>query len=233
VVAPSAPRYAHFGIRVVALTIDLAILALLFVVLVSGVNAFAAQWNERWLDPLWSKPEVVNVRVESVGAPETVKHDDGIERTTAFSRETRLYADGSVRIFAVIEGRARLADGTETSGRAENLIGESSQSYWRTRATYAVFALLAMLYSGLFEASRHQGTPGKRVFRVVVADLAGQPLSPWRALWRQITKLVTVAMSGLGYLPALFTQRQQTIHDLLAGTIVIYARSAALAPRQI
>jgi uncharacterized RDD family membrane protein YckC len=54
-----------------------------------------------------------------------------------------------------------------------------------------------------------------------------------RALWRQMTKLVTVAMSGLGYLPALFTQRQQTIHDLLAGTVVIYARSAAPAPRQI
>jgi uncharacterized RDD family membrane protein YckC len=232
VVAPSA-RYAHFGIRIVALAIDLAILAVLFVVLVTGVNAFAAQWNEVWLDPLWSKPEIVDVRVEPVGAPETVKHDDGIERTTAFSRETRLYADGSVRIFAVIEGRARFADGTENSGRAENMIGESSLSYWRTRATYAVFALLAMLYSGLFEASRHQATPGKRLFRIVVADLNGRPLSPLRALWRQMTKLVTVAMSGLGYLPALFTQRQQTIHDLLAGTVVIYARSAAPAPRQI
>lgn len=232
-VAPSAPRYAHFGIRVVALAIDLAILAALFFVMVSGVNAFASQWDVRWLDPLWSKPEILNVRVETVGASETVKHDDGIERTTAFSRETRIYADGSVRIFAVIEGRARLADGTETSGRAENMIGESSGSYWRTRLTYAVFALLAMFYSGLFEASRYQATPGKRMFRIVVADLAGQPLSPWRALWRQMTKLVTVAMSGLGYLPALFTQRQQAIHDLLAGTIVIYARSAAPAPRQI
>ena len=216
---------APFGKRIVALALDGAAVAVIVAGVVYGANAFAWQWNTRILDPFWEEPVVVNTAVEKVGEPSTVKHEGGIERTTAFSRETRVYADGAVRIFHVIEGSARMPDGTVTSGRAETLAGESRATYWRTRATYGVIGLVAFLYYGLFEASPRQATPGKQLLGIRVTDLKGQRLSTVHAWLRQGAKIITLAMSGLGYLPALFTVKAQTIHDIVARTLVVTGQS--------
>lgn len=216
---------AGFLRRVAAVALDLGVCAAALAATVHAANAFGAQWDTRLLDPFWQAPVVVHTAVERVGEPTTVKHEGGIERTTAFSRETRVYADRSVRIFAVVEGSVRRPDGTTESGRAENLIGESRESYWRTRATYLVGALITFVYYGAFEASSRHATPGKRLLGMRVTGLKGAPLSASRAWFRQVTKLATVAMSGLGYLPALFSQRAQTVHDILAGTLVVTGTS--------
>jgi len=215
---------APFGKRIVALALDGAAVAVLVAAVVYGANAVAWQWSARALDPFWEEPVVVNTVVEKVGEPSAVKQD-GIERTTAFSRETRVYADGGVRIFHVVEGSARLPDGTVTSGRAETLAGESRATYWRTRITYGVVALVAFLYYGLFEASSRQATPGKQLLGIRVTGMKGERLSTVHAWLRQGAKVITLAMSGLGYLPALFTVKAQTIHDIVARTLVVTGQS--------
>ncbi len=220
---------APFGRRIVALVLDGAAVAVLVTAVVYGANAVAWQWDTRVLDPFWEEPVVVQTAVEKVGEPATVKHEGGIERTTSFSRETRVYADGALRIFHVIEGSARMPDGTVTSGRAETLAGESRFTYWRTRATYGVIALVAFLYYGLFEASVKQATPGKQLLGIRVTDMKGRRLSPVHAWLRQLSKAVTLAMSGLGYLPALFTVKAQTIHDIIARTLVVTGQSDRVA----
>lgn len=219
---------AHFGKRVVALALDGAVVAVLVVGVVYGANAVAWQWETRVFDPFWEEPVVVNPAVEKVGEPTTVKHEGGIERTTAFSRETRIYADGAVRIFHVIEGSARMPDGTVSSGRAEIAAGESRATYWRTRITYGAIALIAFLYYGLFEASSRQATPGKQLLGIRVTGMKGERLSPLHAWLRQGAKIITLAMSGLGYLPALFTVKAQTIHDIVARTLVVTGQSDKL-----
>jgi uncharacterized RDD family membrane protein YckC len=219
---------APFVKRIAAVALDGVAVAVLVAATVHGANAVAWQWSARVLDPFWETPEVVQTLVEPAGEPSTVKQD-GIERTTQFSRETRIYADGAVRIFSVVEGTARFPDGTVTSGRAENQIGESRQAYWRRRVTYAVVGVIAFLYYGLFESSSRQATPGKQLLGLRVTDLKGRRLTPLRAWLRQVTKLATVAMSGMGYLPALFTMKAQTVHDILAGTLVVTGRSAAVS----
>lgn len=216
---------ASFGKRIVALVLDGAAVAVLVVATVYGANAVAWQWDTRVLDPFWEEPVVVQTAVEKVGEPSTVKQEGGIERTTSFSRETRIYADGAVRIFHVVEGSARFPDGTVNEGKAETLAGESRFTYWRLRVTYGVIALITFLYYGLFEASARQATPGKQLLGLRVTGMKGQRLSPARAWFRQATKFVTLAMSGLGYLPALFTVKAQTVHDIFAQTLVVTGQS--------
>lgn len=216
---------AGFVRRLAAVALDGAAIAVAVAALVHGANALAAQWDTRVFDPLWEAPVVVDTRVELVGEATTVKHEGGIERTSQYSRETRIYADGALRIFHVIEGSARFPDGRVTEGRAENQVGESRETYWRTRLTYGLIAAIAFFYYGLFESSAAQATPGKQLLGMRVTDLKGQRVSPVRAWLRQASKLATLATSGLGYLPALFTVRGQTVHDIFAGTLVVTGRS--------
>jgi uncharacterized RDD family membrane protein YckC len=215
---------AGFGRRIVALALDGAAVAVIVVATVYGANAVAWQWSTRLLDPFWEDAVVVQTGIERVGEPSTVKQE-GVERTMSFSRETRVYADGAVRIFSVAEGSARMPDGSVVSGRAENQIGESRETWWRRRITYAVIGLIAFLYYGAFESSSSQATPGKRLLGMRVTGMKGQRLSLGRAWFRQVTKMATLAMSGLGYLPALFTMKAQTIHDILAQTLVVIGQS--------
>lgn len=219
---------ASFGRRIVAVALDGAAVAVIVVATVYAVNAIAWQWDTRWLDPFWETPEVVQTLREPAGEPSTVKQD-GIERTTQFLRETRVYSDGAVRIYSVVEGTAKLPDGSVVSGRAENPIGESRETWWRRRVTYAVVGLIVFLYYGVFEASTLQATPGKRLLGMRVTDLKGRRLSPLRAWLRQVGKIATVAMSGMGYLPALFTMKSQTVHDIIAGTLVVTGTSEKAA----
>jgi len=91
--------------------------------------------------------------------------------------------------------------------------------------TYILVALIAFLYYGLFESSAVQATPGKQLLGMRVTGLKGERLSTTRAWFRQVTKLATLAMSGLGYLPAMFTAKAQTVHDIFAGTLVVTGKS--------
>ena len=216
---------AGFFRRIAAVVLDGAAIAVVVAAAVHGVNALASQWDSRVFDPFWEDREVVETRVEPAGEPSTVKYEGGIERTAQFSRETRIYADKAVRIFAVAEATARFPDGRVETARAENQIGESRETWWRTRLTYALIAAIAFLYYGLFESSKSQATPGKQLLGLRVTGLKGERISPGRAWFRQITKLATLAMSGLGYLPALFTVKAQTVHDIFAGTLVVTGRS--------
>jgi uncharacterized RDD family membrane protein YckC len=220
---------APFGKRIVALALDGAVVAVALAIAVHGVNAFASQWSAVWLDPFWEEKVPTNVAAERVGAPSVVKEESGNERSTQYSRETRIYPDGAVRIFTVIEANVKKPDGSVEQGRAENLIGESRDSYWRTRATYVLAGFIAFVYFGAFESSVRQATPGKSLLGLRVTDLKGKRLAAWRAWFRQAAKLATCATSGFGYLTALFTQRAQTIHDVIAGTLVVTGRSEAVS----
>lgn len=76
------------------------------------------------------------------------------------------------------------------------------------------------LYYALQESSRHQATIGKRAFGLLVAGADGSKLSFAVATGRCFAKVLSNMTFGLGYLMAVFTKRQQALHDLLAGTVV-------------
>lgn len=87
-------------------------------------------------------------------------------------------------------------------------------------------ALITMLVIGIiyypaFESSKFQATPGKLALGLLVTDLQTQPLSFLRALLRQISKLLSVLSLGIGFLMAGFTARKQTLHDMVASSLVL------------
>jgi uncharacterized RDD family membrane protein YckC len=80
------------------------------------------------------------------------------------------------------------------------------------------------LYFALFESSGWHATPGKRVLRIEVTDVNGVHLRFGRATLRFAARLLSTAPLFLGFLLAAFTRNKQTLHDLIASTLVIKTR---------
>lgn len=88
----------------------------------------------------------------------------------------------------------------------------------------SMFELVAMplfwIYYTCFECSRYQGTPGKILLGLRVADMDGKRIGFWQAAARFLVKNVTLVLFG-GFIFAMFTERRQALHDLVARTVVI------------
>ena len=119
--------------------------------------------------------------------------------------------------------------------------------------TLLTISLPTWLYFAWSEQSKWQATLGKRVFGLIVTDTQGERMGFGRALLRTVIKLLPWELSHLtvnlptsmmfdpdpqfrfGFLvvfallvlyPALilFTHRHQSLHDLIAKTIVLYGK---------
>ncbi|MCL2310674.1 MAG: RDD family protein [Proteobacteria bacterium] len=88
--------------------------------------------------------------------------------------------------------------------------------------------VLSLLYFTLCESSRWQATIGKLVIGLKVTDTSGNRLSFLRALGRYAAHFVTNLTLLIGYVINVFTARQQALHDLIAGTLVVYKEVAPL-----
>lgn len=78
------------------------------------------------------------------------------------------------------------------------------------------------LYFALFESSAAQATPGKMAFGIKVVDENAQRIGFGRASGRYFGKLVSSLILNIGYLMAGLTGRKQALHDLMAGTFVVF-----------
>jgi uncharacterized RDD family membrane protein YckC len=77
------------------------------------------------------------------------------------------------------------------------------------------------LYAAVFLSSRAGGTLGMQVMGLRAVTVTGHPVSFGRALGRFFAVMLTVLTLGIGYLMQLYTRRRQTLHDLIAGTVVV------------
>lgn len=87
--------------------------------------------------------------------------------------------------------------------------------------SYALVIFLVVAYYPLFEGSSHQATPGKMLMGIKVAREDGGMVTPGTAWLRMLGRLISNMTCYVGYLIALFSERKQTLHDILAKTIVI------------
>lgn len=88
-------------------------------------------------------------------------------------------------------------------------------------ATWVLHFVLMVTYHVMQEAGRHQATLGKRAMGLIVTNMQGQRISHGQALGRWAGGLLSSPFFA-GYLLSLYTQRRQTLHDLMAGTVVLY-----------
>ena len=84
-----------------------------------------------------------------------------------------------------------------------------------------IITLIYWFYFAVFESSSRQATPGKMMLGLFVTDIYGRRISFFRALGRTICKVLSKVFCYLGYILALFTERSQALHDLLANTLVL------------
>ena len=95
---------------------------------------------------------------------------------------------------------------------------------WIKLAIVPLSISIPILYFAFSESGSHQGTPGKRLLKLYVTDLEGDPLTFWHAFARTAAKMVTT-FTGIaffiGFIMAGFTARKQALHDKLAGTLVL------------
>lgn len=92
---------------------------------------------------------------------------------------------------------------------------------WPDRMAALAGLLLAWLYGAVLMSSRGQGTLGQQVMDLRVTDLAGRRISFLRATARHFAEYGSALLLCLGYLPILFHERHQALHDLIAGTLVV------------
>lgn len=80
-------------------------------------------------------------------------------------------------------------------------------------------------YAPFLESSALRATIGKKLMGIQVGDVNGHRLTFASALLREVMKLVSSFLFFLPHLLALFTERKQAMHDLVANSVVTYGRA--------
>ena len=95
--------------------------------------------------------------------------------------------------------------------------------WWPDRVAAILGLLISWLYGAWLMSSHGQGTLGQQVFDLRMTDLAGRRISFARATARHFAEYGSALLLFTGYLPILFHERRQALHDLIAGTLVVRA----------
>jgi uncharacterized RDD family membrane protein YckC len=81
--------------------------------------------------------------------------------------------------------------------------------------------IITVLYYAGMHASKWQATIGKKLLGLVVTDLKGNRISFWRGLGRYLAMAFLSSIFMIGFIVAAFTEKKQSLHDLIAGTFVL------------
>lgn len=94
--------------------------------------------------------------------------------------------------------------------------------------TEVLFGAWAFLYFSLQWASNGR-TLGMALFGVRVVRANGTEITGWRAMARTVALPLSFLFLGLGFLIALGQRERRALHDLIAGTCVVYSWNARAA----
>ena len=81
--------------------------------------------------------------------------------------------------------------------------------------------IVSLAYFVGYETSAKQGTWGKQIVGIKVTDIQGRRITTGRAIGRFFAKIITGMTCGIGYLLPLFTDRKQTLHDLISECLAL------------
>ena len=84
--------------------------------------------------------------------------------------------------------------------------------------------LTNFIYHVVREGSARQATYGKQILRIKVSDIEGGPIGLGQAFGRNLAKIFSVLTLGVGLLVSFFNRKQQCLHDIIAGTLVVKER---------
>jgi uncharacterized RDD family membrane protein YckC len=88
-------------------------------------------------------------------------------------------------------------------------------------AANGISFVINIAYFTLLEGGSRQATLGKSLLGLKVTDVDGNPIGYGKALLRNIAKIVSGLILGIGYIMAAFTARKQALHDRIASCLVV------------
>lgn len=83
------------------------------------------------------------------------------------------------------------------------------------------YLVTGWLYHASMESSKKQATIGKKMMKIIVADMSGTKISFWRSTKRYFSKLISILFFFMGYIMIIFTEEKQGLHDKLTNCLVI------------
>jgi uncharacterized RDD family membrane protein YckC len=107
--------------------------------------------------------------------------------------------------------------GETVSQTSEGGITFSTQYY----VSQLISLIVGWLYFAIQESSVHQATLGKRGLGLKVTNLQGGKLSFGQATGRHFGKYLSAVILFIGYLMMVWDSKKQTLHDKMAGALVI------------
>jgi uncharacterized RDD family membrane protein YckC len=109
----------------------------------------------------------------------------------------------------------------------EELARDMTRVWALYKTVFGCAGVLALIHLCYFVGcnGRFGCTPGKWVLGLRVVNLDCSPLGFRRAFWRYSGEVLSSLTMGIGYLMVAFNPEKRGLHDVLAGTRVIYWRS--------
>ena len=80
---------------------------------------------------------------------------------------------------------------------------------------------VGLAYCAGMESSQSQATLGKQAMGLIVTDENGSRISFARATGRHFAKWISILTLFIGYLMNTWDRRGQTLHDKIAGTLIV------------
>ena len=87
---------------------------------------------------------------------------------------------------------------------------------------FLVGLAVRIAYYGLMESSSRQATLGKMAVGIRVGDENGDRISFANAIGRTFAKILSAIILFIGYIMVAFDEKNQGLHDKIAGTVVYY-----------
>ncbi|ETT87290.1 RDD family protein [Viridibacillus sp. FSL R5-0477] len=106
---------------------------------------------------------------------------------------------------------------------SEMIFGD--ELYLTTYPLYSwILIIVGILYFIGLPATPWRGTVGKKVLGIEIVDKNGDTISIFRSVIRNVARIFSGLLLGLGYIIAAFHPQKRALHDLVANTYVIDAR---------
>ena len=84
--------------------------------------------------------------------------------------------------------------------------------------------VIGWLYGALLESSHRQATWGKQMMKIKVSGMNGERISFAKASGRHFAKILSALILLIGYFMMLWTEKKQTLHDIMSGCLVTQNR---------
>lgn len=99
--------------------------------------------------------------------------------------------------------------------------GDGSVRIFYFSTSNYISLVINWLYYALQESSASQATIGKRALGIKVTSVSGNRISFAQATGRYFGKILSAIILFIGFLMMIWDDKKQTLHDKLAGTLVV------------